>query len=191
MIRSATAAVAVALWLLLAGQDAAADRLTPAQLRALAIVHQESDPVSRDRLALLARWFDRAALPALDPLQGDILARFGQQYKGTKSESLRLKMTPRRRIAAPADGQVVFAGTLPGVGRLLIIDHGDGYHSVLSGFSRLEVGKGVAVAAGQGVGSLPSGQDGGAELLVEIRRQGVAVDPLPWLRARTARDERS
>ena len=65
----------------------------------------------------------------------------------------------------------------------MIIEHGDEYHSLLSGLSRLAVPVGASVRAGQMVGTLEPSQNDTAQLYVELRRRGVPVNPLPWLAA--------
>jgi septal ring factor EnvC (AmiA/AmiB activator) len=61
----------------------------------------------------------------------------------------------------------------------LIIDRGDGYHTLLSGMSRLDVVRGATVAAGQAVGAIGVG-GGKARLYVELRHRGTPVDPAGW-----------
>ena len=62
-----------------------------------------------------------------------------------------------------------------------------GYHAVLTGFERLDVKVGQAVAAGEPVGVMPSWEPGGSgnrpALYVELRRDGRPVNPAPWLKA--------
>ena len=83
-------------------------------------------------------------------------------------------------VSAPCDGEIVFAEPFKGFGPLLIIDRGDGYHILLSGFSQLGVSRGARVVAGQALGAV--GVEGGAgRLYLELRRHGSPVDPTVWL----------
>jgi septal ring factor EnvC (AmiA/AmiB activator) len=66
----------------------------------------------------------------------------------------------------------------------LIIDHGDGYHTLMAGFSHLNIGLGAVVQPGDVVGSLDVASGSAGQLYVEVRHQGVPVDPMPWLTAR-------
>ena len=93
-------------------------------------------------------------------------------------------------------------------GRILIIDHGEGYHSLIAGLDRLDANVNQWVLAGEPVGvagggtvdnSLKGGraktgqaggsanQTGGATLYVELRRDGQPINPLPWMAASTNR----
>ena len=77
----------------------------------------------------------------------------------------------------------MFAEPFKGFGPLLIIDRGDGYHILLSGFSQLGVSRGARVVAGQALGAV--GVEGGAgRLYLELRRHGSPVDPAVWLALR-------
>jgi murein DD-endopeptidase MepM/ murein hydrolase activator NlpD len=114
------------------------------------------------------------------PLPGPIVARFGEPDGAIASEAVRIAARGRADVRAPAAGRVVFADRLQGVGLVLIIDHGDEYHSVLAGMSVLDARAGDEVEAGQRVGRMLPGFHT-ADLHVEVRRRGRPVDPLPWL----------
>lgn len=86
-------------------------------------------------------------------------------------------------VSAPVSGQVMFAQSFRGVGPLLIIDRGGGYHVVLSGLTRLDVRRGASVVAGQSVGEIVAREDGPARLQFELRYRGLPIDPAPWLAA--------
>jgi septal ring factor EnvC (AmiA/AmiB activator) len=69
------------------------------------------------------------------------------------------------------------------MGLLLIIDHGDAYHSLVIGASRLEVQAGDVVTEGEAVGWLERSPSGSMDLYFELRRVGEPVDPVPVLSA--------
>jgi murein DD-endopeptidase MepM/ murein hydrolase activator NlpD len=87
-------------------------------------------------------------------------------------------------VLAPEAGKVVFAGPFRSYGQILIIDHGNGYHTLMAGFARLGVAVGAEILAGEGIGTMDAGSDVPGRLYVEVRRKGVPVDPMPWLAAR-------
>jgi septal ring factor EnvC (AmiA/AmiB activator) len=68
----------------------------------------------------------------------------------------------------------------------LIIEHGDGYHSLLAGLERIDVTVGQVLVAGEPVGIVKSGEEK-PSLYLELRRNGQPIDPLPWL---SPRDEK-
>jgi septal ring factor EnvC (AmiA/AmiB activator) len=83
----------------------------------------------------------------------------------------------------PYDGRVVFVGPFRGYGQLLIIDHGEGYHTVLAGVARIDSVLDQWLLAGEPVGVMGPGSRASPILYVELRRDGAAINPLPWLAA--------
>ena len=93
---------------------------------------------------------------------------------------------PGARVVSPCAGRVVLAQPFRSYGRLAIVDCGGGWHVVLGGLDRLDVGAGRAVAAGEPIGAMPDWSpqtpaSGRPTLYVELRRGGRAVDPAPYL----------
>jgi len=117
------------------------------------------------------------------PVAGAVVSRFGEGQKPPFDRGLTIEVEDRRLVRAPRDGRVVFADTYEGFGLLLIIDHGNEYHSLLSGLSRFVVHEGWLVRAGQMVGTLEPADQAAGRLYIELRRRGVPVDPLTWFAA--------
>lgn len=119
----------------------------------------------------------------LVPVSGAVLSRFGVGQKPPYDHGVTIEVDDRRLVRAPGSGRVVFARAYAGFGLLLIIDHGNEYHTLLAGLSRFAVNEGWAVRAGQMVGTLEPGREGNTKLYVELRRRGIPVDPLAWFAA--------
>jgi murein hydrolase activator len=86
-------------------------------------------------------------------------------------------------VIATERGAPVNADWLPGLGLLVIVDHGEGYMSLYGHNDRLLKATGESVAAGDPIAA--AGDTGGRaspELYFEIRRGGKPVDPTPWFR---------
>lgn len=115
------------------------------------------------------------------PATGLLISRFGEtQPGGMTSKGLIFETRPGAQVVAPFDGRVVYAGPFKGYGRILIIDHGGGYYSVLAGLDRIEQGVGQWLVAGEPVGVMP--QSGSRpRLYLELRDNGQSINPLPWL----------
>lgn len=89
--------------------------------------------------------------------------------------------TPIRSIFA---GKVVHAGDFRGYGNLVIVDHGEGYHTLFAHLARIEREVGDLVEAGDLIGTVgDTGSLKGAYLYFEIRENGKPVDPRQWLGA--------
>jgi murein hydrolase activator len=126
-----------------------------------------------------------AALGALAlPVRGEIITQFGQMVPSGAARGISIRSRPDAQVVAPYAGRVVFAGPFRSMGQTLIISHGEGYHSVLAGFTRIDARKDQLVTAGEPVGVMaPEGASEGSTLYVEIRKGGEPVNPLPWLSA--------
>ena len=88
-------------------------------------------------------------------------------------------------MVAPFDGTVAFAGPFRGYGQLLIIEHSEGYHTLLAGMGRIDTVVGSRVLAGEPVGVMDN--EGAPSLYVELRRDGQPINPLPWLADRAGK----
>jgi septal ring factor EnvC (AmiA/AmiB activator) len=64
----------------------------------------------------------------------------------------------------------------------VIIDHGDGFHSLAAHLAATRKAMGEEVAAGEAVGEVgETGSLKGPYLYFEIRHRGKPVDPVEWL----------
>ena len=122
------------------------------------------------------------------PLIAPVEAGFGairEEAYGTRLTNYGLLLKPVSGTAVQAvfDGTVVFADWLDGYGQLVIIDHGEGYHSLYGHLSNIEVGAGQNIQTTQSIGAAgDTGSWSGTRLYFEIRSQGKAQDPMLWLR---------
>lgn len=122
---------------------------------------------------------NRGAMPT--PVQGRLMAQFGELNElGIRARGVSIEARPSAQVVAPHDGHVVFAGTFRSYGRLLIIAHGEGYHTLLAGLDRIDCEVGQWVLAGEPVGQM-SDREKKPVLYVEVRREGEPVNPLAWL----------
>ncbi len=124
----------------------------------------------------------RGKLPL--PVRGRIVERFGEEnIHGVTSDGLRLRTAGGATVIAPHEGRVMFAGPFRRYGQVLIIDHGDGYHSLLAGMAAIDATVGQWVLAGEPVGEMASGGGSRPSLYLELRHDNVPVDPGPWMAA--------
>lgn len=115
------------------------------------------------------------------PAAGTVSARFGSEEKlGEFSKGVMIAARSGAQAVAPFDGQIVFAGPFRGYGRILIIEHRDGYHSLIVGLARIDASVKQWVLAGEPVGIVGEHESRGAQLYVEIRHNGRPIDPAQW-----------
>ncbi len=117
------------------------------------------------------------------PHDGDVLLGWRRRPDGGGHEGLDFKAQAGDMIRASASGTVIYADDEPDrFGKLVVIDHGNNWHTAYGHLSRVTVTKGESVRAGERVGL--AGQSGVAtepELHFEIRKDGKPIDPAPKL----------
>ncbi len=118
------------------------------------------------------------------PVAGRLKRRYGESDEfGAASKGILVLAPAGGRVVAPFDGRIEFAGPFRGYGQILIIEHGDGYHSLLAGLERIDGVVGQWLVSGEPVGIMPTG-DREAALYLELRRHSEPINPLPWLATR-------
>ena len=114
------------------------------------------------------------------PATGPVVVSYGQETaKGVTSKGIYIKTRNLAQVVAPFDGNVVFAGPFKGYGNMLIIEHGKGYMSLLSGLKDMDCEIGQMLLAGEPVGQMP--ENGDSKLYMEIRKDSLPVNPEIWL----------
>lgn len=115
------------------------------------------------------------------PTSGRITSGFGPRW-GRMHQGLDIGAPTGRPITAAMSGKVIVAGYSGGYGNLVVIDHGGGLSTAYAHQSRIAVGVGDPVTQGGLVGHVGStGHSTGPHLHFEVRVNGVARDPLPYL----------
>lgn len=89
-------------------------------------------------------------------------------------------------ITALKDGVVAFSGWQGGYGNTVIVRHEDGLETLYGHASRTHVREGQAVKAGTVLADVGStGRSTGPHLHFEVRKDGEAVNPIPYLKGNT------
>jgi septal ring factor EnvC (AmiA/AmiB activator) len=122
------------------------------------------------------------------PVPGRVLRDFGRvldaEYRTeTFRKGVDFAAERGEPVYAVAAGEVRFAGWFAGYGRMVILDHGDGYFTVSGHLDELGVAVGDVLASGDPIGR--AGETGsltGPRLYFEIRQGAEALDPAGWLR---------
>ena len=120
----------------------------------------------------------RGKLPM--PARGPIVVSYGEETsKGVTSKGVSIKTRSQAQVISPYDGSVIFAGPFRGYGKLIIIEHGEGYMSLLAGMEDIDCEVGQMLLAGEPVGQMPKSDN--THLYVELRKNNKPLDPLAWI----------
>ncbi|MFC0034720.1 M23 family metallopeptidase [Cardiobacterium valvarum] len=127
--------------------------------------------VAMDRVPL--DHYDHISSP-FDPARVHPITRIIRPHEGTD-----FKAAHGSPVRATGDGIVNYAGWRGGYGRVVIIDHANGYQTRYAHLSDLDVETGQEIARGQTVGRLGnSGMSTGSHLHYEVRINDIPYDPM-------------
>lgn len=122
------------------------------------------------------------------PVNGKVLIPFGK-YRDPKfkitvfKNGVELGASPGETPKAVASGRVVYADWFKGYGLLLIINHGNGYHSLYGNLSEIFHKTGDIINKANAVGIVGNSRMLNVPALYfEIRYKGKPVNPAKWLK---------
>ena len=134
----------------------------------------------------------RAAMPARDmavrpagrpayrlPVVGRVVTGMGEVSEtGVRARGITFATAREAQVVAPAAGRVAFAGEFRGYGRIVIIDHGGGWTTLITNLASVAPGVGAKVDQGS-----PLGRAGARKpsVTVELRRAGQPVNIVAML----------
>jgi septal ring factor EnvC (AmiA/AmiB activator) len=142
-------------------------RLRPAQ--------PQQSQVARAPTPVATQAQANAPSPYILPVAGRTLTGFGAPQASGLSQGLTLSPIAGAQVVAPAAGRIAFAGPYRGYGSIVIIEHGGGWTSLVTGLARTDVEIGEEVVSGA-----PLGAAGPTDpsVSVELRRDNEPVNPL-------------
>lgn len=121
------------------------------------------------------------------PLNGTVVGVFGVDHDpiyGTETISDGISIAVNnasQQVHTIGPGTIIYAREYLSLGRMVILDHLDGFYSIYAHLGSIDVERGETVATGAPLGqsgSLPGGRSG---CYLEIRRAGTPVNPLEYL----------
>jgi septal ring factor EnvC (AmiA/AmiB activator) len=118
------------------------------------------------------------------PVKGPLLAKYGQVRAGgpLKWQGLVIAAQRGAQVRAPFHGRVVYADWLPGLGLLVVLDHGGGYMSLYGHNEQVYRRVGDRVAPGDALAAVGEAAGlGRPGLYLEIRKGKQTLDPQDWL----------
>ena len=126
--------------------------------------------------------------PSLWPADGLLRSSFGGRSdpfsgEGEFHTGIDIAVPTGTPVHATADGVVVSAGWSNGYGKLMVVDHGNGYQTYYAHLSRISAIPGEEVSGGQVIAySGATGRATGPHIHYEVRLAGTPVNPYKYMR---------
>lgn len=113
------------------------------------------------------------------PISGIIRTHYRQTDKlGAKSKGITIEGRPAALVVSPMNGRIQFTGSFKRYGNIVIIEHANGYHSLVAGLDTINSVIGDTVKSGEPIGLLPNSTlIPRPTLYYELRKNGKAVNP--------------
>lgn len=140
-----------------------------------------------------ADWLRLSEEPNLWPVEGRITGSFGERIdpfngEGAFHSGVDISTPYGSRVIAPADGVVTFADFYSGYGRLIEIEHSQGFITRYGHLASFAVTPGQTIHRGQVIGYVGlSGRSTGPHLHYEVWIHNNPVNPYHFLRTTVAR----
>lgn len=116
----------------------------------------------------------------IKPVDGKIVVYFKQKKVGVvESNGIEINAKVGANVVAAKAGQVIYADKFQGLGRVIMIDYGDGIIAVYGNLIATKVALNSHVRAGQSIGALGLSSDKEPNLYYELRVNLKPIDPLP------------
>lgn len=108
------------------------------------------------------------------PVDGRLAAGLGEVSEaGVRARGLTIVARAGAQVVAPNGGRVAYADNFRSYGRVVIIDHGGGWTSLITGLGTTDVRVGDTVVQGSPLGRV---RNGNPQVSVELRHHGQPVD---------------
>lgn len=128
--------------------------------------------VTPHMMPLESGWISSYYGKRIDPFTGKQASHSGMDYSGAYQSKIR----------AAADGVVVWAGPRGSYGRMVEIDHGNGFMTRYAHAEKVEVELGQRVTAGDHIATMgKTGRATSEHLHFEVLKNGHKVNPLPFI----------
>ncbi|NOX19664.1 MAG: peptidoglycan DD-metalloendopeptidase family protein [Nitrospirae bacterium] len=154
-----------------------------AQSRKLRKLIEESE-----KQKFLFKGFSKRKRKLMWPVRGVVVIPYGS-YRDPKFKTpvfhngIHIKTSEDAIVRAVYGGKVVFADWFKGYGKVVIVNHGEGYHTVYANLSEIFLNKGDIIKEGDQIGRVgESSTINAPDLYFEVRYKGRPLNPLHWLK---------
>jgi septal ring factor EnvC (AmiA/AmiB activator) len=120
------------------------------------------------------------------PSSGKITQHFGSPLYNSQLKAEAILIEPTEHdVKAVHPGKIIYTDWLPAYGYLIIIDHGDNYHTLYGHLDHTTVSLNQTVTAGEIIGEINQSSTQHKQLFFSIKHHLTAQDPEKWLLSST------
>ena len=113
------------------------------------------------------------------PVAGTVVTGLGEVSEtGVRARGVTIAARSGALVVAPANGRIAFAGPFRGFGQIVIIDHGDGWTTLITSLAALDTNVGDNILQGGPIGRAGNSRP---TITIELRRGNRPVDITPLI----------
>jgi murein hydrolase activator len=113
------------------------------------------------------------------PVTGRVVTGLGEvSDTGIRARGLTIQTRPQAQVVSPASGRIAFAGPYRGFGRIVIIDHGRSWTTLITNLGSLDVRVGDQMVQGSPIGKAASENP---SITIELRKGVTPIDITPMV----------
>ena len=148
---------------------------------------EREDRIRRQQRSLKAKEFPKLKGQLAWPAEGRVITKFGRQWNPklkttTENPGIDIKGKPGSEIRVVLGGIVTTITFIRGFGTTIIVDHGNGFYTVYSHVTNVEINEDSEVRGGDVIAYMgDSGSINGSQLHFEVWGEGKILDPEKWL----------
>jgi septal ring factor EnvC (AmiA/AmiB activator) len=148
---------------------------------------EREDRIRRQQRSLKAKEFPKLKGQLAWPAEGRVITKFGRQWNPklkttTENPGIDIKGKPGSEVRVVLGGIVTTITFIRGFGTTIIVDHGNGFYTVYSHVTNVEINEDSEVRGGDVIAYMgDSGSINGSQLHFEVWGEGKILDPEKWL----------
>ncbi len=115
------------------------------------------------------------------PAAGKLVQRYGAEGRNETSKGITIATRANAQVTSPYDAEVLFTGPFMDYGKVVILRHSDGFHTLLAGIAKIDISVGDFLLEGEPIGAMGD-SDSNNRLYMELRLDSQPIDPANWIR---------
>lgn len=160
-------------------KEQAQEKLRQKQMKDAQELEASSDRPTGEKGTL--RSFKAAKGEIRVPAAGKLTQKYGVEGRNETSKGITITTRGGAQVTATYDAEVLFTGQFMEYGKVIILRHSDGFHTLLAGVAKIDVSVGDFLTEGEPIGAMGE-KEPNNRLYMELRLNNQPINPAPWIR---------